>query len=309
VIDVHAHAIPDFLASALQAAGKSASLGAFPSWTPDLALATMDRFGIERSILSASAPGVHFGDDRSARVLARKFNEFCAELSSQDGRRFGAFAALPLPDVEGSCAEAVYALDVLGCDGVGLLASYDTFFLGNPKLDPLMEELNKRNAIVFVHPAGHPTSRTLPLDFPIWVIEYPIDTLRAAVSLVLSGTLSRFPNIRFILAHNGGALPFLAWRVGSVPLIDRRYAHLDEATLRAQFASFYYEIAQSPGDEALGSLLQVANPQRILFGSDWPFCREPVVERIISTFDQASLLDRNQRRAIRTENATALLVR
>lgn len=309
IIDVHAHPIPDFLRDALLAAGRSPALSRFPDWNESLALATMDNFGIARSILSISTPGVHYGDDGAARVLARRCNEFFASLREKNDGRFGGFAAMPLPDVDGACAEAIHALDTLGLDGVGLLASYEGIFLGHPKFDPLMQELDRRAAVVFVHPAGHPSSWNLAIDYPVWMLEYPIDTTRAAVNLVMSGTLGRYPNIRFILAHNGGALPYLAWRLAAAPVIDPRYADRSEEALRAGFRKFYYESAQSPGDEAYASLLRVADADHLLFGSDWPYCRAEVVEAMISTLKTAETISPELLRSIQVQNASRLLPR
>ena len=306
-IDVHSHAIPDFLRKALLAAGRKPSLSGFPAWSPELALETMARFGIAKSILSVSTPGVHYGDAAEARALARRFNEYCAGLrASRSGQlqagQFGAFAAMPMPDVEGACEEVRYALDVLKLEGVGLLASYGSDFLGAPAYEPLMAELDARSALVFVHPAGHPTSRSLAVDYPLWMLEYPIDTTRAAVNLIMTGAVARFPRIRFILAHSGGALPFLAWRLCAAPLIDQRYAHMDADGIRAQIGRFYYEIAQAPGPEAFGALLPVADPARIFYGTDWPYCSPSVVESIGRTFDDFAGLSPQLRQAIRQGN-------
>ena len=301
-IDVHSHAIPDFLREALLAAGRRPSLSGFPEWSPDLALETMARFGIVKSLLSVSTPGVHFGDDAAARALARRFNDYCAGLRTSHGEQFGAFAALPLPDVEAACEEVRYAFDVLKLEGVGLLASYGEDFLGAPTFEPLMAELDARHALVFVHPAGHRTSRSLSVDYPLWMLEYPIDTTRAAVNLIMTGTMARFPRIRFILAHSGGALPYLTWRLCAAPLIDHRYAQMDAASIRAQIGQFYYEIAQAPGDEAFGALLPVADPARILFGTDWPYCSPAVVESIGRTFDACGKVTPELRQAVRHGN-------
>jgi predicted TIM-barrel fold metal-dependent hydrolase len=305
-VDVHSHAIPDFLRDALTEAKRSPSLSGFPAWSPDLALETMARFGITRTILSVSTPGVHFGNDELARVLARRFNEYCTDLGATYTSKFGLFAALPLPDIDAACREACYALDELKVDGIGLLASYESFFLGDSCLDGLMAELNTRNAVVFVHPAGHPTSRGLPLDYPQWMLEYPIDTTRAAVNLLMAQTTTRFPNIRWILAHNGGALPYLAWRISSAPLIDKRYAHLNPAKIIEEIGKFYYEIAQSPGAEAFGSLLAVADPSHILFGTDWPYCNHNVVEHLEASFSNLKHLSEEERFAIRYKNSMSI---
>lgn len=301
-IDVHTHPIPPFLREALLAAGRSPSLSGFPGWSPDLALQFMDDFGIGKSIVSVSTPGVHFGDDAAAGALARRYNEYCTGLRERHPGRFGSFAALPLPDVDGSCREAGYALDVLKVDGVGLLASYGDEFLGAPAFEPLMAELDARGALVFVHPAGHPSSRALTTGYPLWMVEYPVDTTRAAVNLIMTGTTRRYPRIRFILAHNGGTLPFLAWRLSAAPLIDTRYGHMDEAGIRAEIARFYYEIAQSPGPEAFGSLLAVTSPDHILFGTDWPYCSPKVVQHLELSFRSLDLDDAT-RAAVRHGNA------
>lgn len=304
-VDVHTHPIPPFLREALLAAGRSPSLSGFPDWSPDLALRFMDEFGIAKSIVSVSTPGVHFGDDAAARALARHYNEYCAGLRDGHPGRFGAFAALPLPDVDGACREACHALDVLKFEGVGLLASYGEEFLGAPVFEPLMAELDARAALVFVHPAGHPSSRALTTGFPLWMLEYPIDTTRAAVNLIMTGTTRRYPRIRFILAHNGGTLPFLAWRLSAAPLIDTRYAHMDEAGIRAEIARFHYEIAQSPGREAFGSLLAVTGTDHILFGTDWPYCAPKVVRHLEQSFRSLDLDDAT-REAVRHGNAARL---
>ncbi len=201
LIDVHAHLIPPFYREALLAAGRGPSIsGGFPAWSPEQALEQMQENGIAVAILSVSQPGVHFGDDRAAGTLARTFNDYMARLSVGHAGRFGAFAVLPLPDVAGALAEIDYALDVLKLDGIGLLASYGEQFLGDDKFDPLLERLDACEAVVFVHPNLHPASRALTLNVPAWVAEYPFDTTRAVVNLVLTGKRRRYPKISI---HSG----------------------------------------------------------------------------------------------------------
>jgi predicted TIM-barrel fold metal-dependent hydrolase len=307
LIDVHAHPIPPFYREALVASGRGPSIsGGFPQWSPDAHLSQMDENGIAAAILSVSQPGVHFGEDTAARALARRFNEYMARLNVERVGRFGAFAVLPLPDVAGAVAEIDYALDVLKLDGIGVLASYGEQFLGDDRFDPLLERLDGRGAIVFVHPNLHPGSRALNLGVPAWVVEYPFDTTRAVVNLVLSGKRRRYPNIRFILAHAGGTIPFLAWRIAAAPQIDKRYAALSSDDIRADLRSFWYETAQSPGREAFGALSQVAAPERILFGSDWPYCLSPMTAAMIGALNQ---VDAAQRRGVESANALALFPR
>jgi predicted TIM-barrel fold metal-dependent hydrolase len=277
MIDVHFHAIPDFFRDAVIGAGKGPAISTgFPAWSMEASLGVMDRTGIVTAILSISQPGPHLGDDLAARRLARQFNEYAAELVERKAGRFGAFAALPLPDIAGTKTELAYALDVLELDGVGLFASYGERFLGDPHFDPILEVLNERSAVAFVHPNFHPNSRTLRLDVPAFAVEFTFDTTRAATNLILSGVLDRFPNVRFILAHAGGTLPFLAWRLMQVPAIDRRFAHLAAEKIAAGVRHFYYDTALAAGPASLAALQAVADPTRILFGSDWPYGPESV---------------------------------
>ncbi len=308
LIDVHAHLIPPFYREALIAAGRGPSIsGGFPQWSPAMALEHMDENGIAAAILSVSQPGVHFGDDASARSLARRFNEYMVRLNADNAGRLGSFAVLPLPDVAGAVAEIDYALDVLKLDGIGVLASYGEQFLGDDRFDPLLEKLNARGAVTFIHPNLHPSARALNLGgVPAWVVEYPFDTTRAVVNLVLSGKRRRYPNIRFILAHAGGTIPFLAWRIAAAPQIDKRYASLSTDDIRADLRSFWYETAQAPGVEAFGALSHVAAPERILFGSDWPYCLSPVTAAMIGALNQ---VDAEQRRGVESANALNLFPR
>jgi predicted TIM-barrel fold metal-dependent hydrolase len=285
LIDVHAHYLPPFLLEALDAAGRRPALPNFPDWSPELALAAMESFGIERTILSVSTPGVHFGDDAAAIALARQCNDYVAGLQIKTDGRLDGFAAMPLPCIDGAIAEVGYALDALGMAGIGLLASYGDHFLGDAFFDPLMEELDRRSAIVFVHPMGHPTSRALGLAAPLWMVEYPLDTTRAAVNMIVKGTLTRFPRIRFILAHAGGTLPYLHARIAAASLVDPRLVALDPATISANISSFYYELAQASGPATFAALAAVAAPDRILFGSDFPYCGDAAVASMVRNLD------------------------
>jgi 6-methylsalicylate decarboxylase len=309
LIDVHAHPLPPFYRRALVDAGRGPSIsGGFPEWSPELALAQMDEHGIRTAILSVSQPGVHLGDGKAARGLARTFNEYLARLHSDHPTRFGAFAVLPLPDIEGALAEIDHAFDVLGLDGIGLFASYGDRFLGDDVFDHVLERLDARGAVVFIHPNLHPSVHSLTLGTPGWVVEYPFDTTRAVVNLVLGGKRRRYPHIRFILAHAGGTIPYLAWRIAAAPQIDRRYAHLTSDDIRADLRSFWYETAQAPGPETFGALLHVAAPDRLLFGSDWPYCGSSVTGAMLRSFAGVKLSP-PQRQSIEHGNAAQLFPR
>lgn len=277
-IDLHAHCLPPEYRSSLLEHGHF-TIGGYPTpqWSPEAAIDFMDRYGIQSQALSVSDPGVSFLRGREAIDMARYCNTYCADLFSSYPGRFGAFAVLPLPDVAASISELSYALDVLHLDGVVLLSAYDGVYLGDPRFEPLMYELNRRNAFVFVHPAAIPDDAKPSLPLPDFLAEFTFDTTRAATLLIAGGTLRRYPNIRFQLAHAGGTLPFLAHRLGilaQTPIGDvwpanaPRPSALDVKDLAS---TFFYDTALSPAPSAMKSVLEVADKSRIVFGSDWPF--------------------------------------
>lgn len=309
-IDVHFHTIPDFFREAVIAAGRGPTISSgFPDWTPESSLALMDRQGIAASILSVSQPGVHFGDDAAAALLARRCNDYVAGLISAHPTRFGAFATVSLPDVDAACKEVAYALDVLKLDGVCLLASYGERFLGDPHFEPLMAELSCRQAVVFVHPNFHPSSRTIKLDFPAFMMEFLFDTTRAAANLVFGGTLDRYPDIKFILAHAGGALPYISWRMSVSPMIDPRLPQLSQEEIMERLGRFWYDTAISAGPSSFGSLEAVARPDRILFGSDWPYAPESITTLTVDALKNTEHFDETRQRAIARDNALPLFPR
>jgi predicted TIM-barrel fold metal-dependent hydrolase len=195
-----------------------------------------------------------------------------ADLATRYPHRFGSFATVPLPDVDGALAEITYALDVLKLDGVGLLASYGPGFLGDQQFDPVLSLLNERRATVFIHPNYHPSSKALGMKIPGFLVEFPFDTTRAVANLIFSGALERFPDIKFILAHNGGAMPYLSWRVSLAPLIDKRFESFSQAGILKAIRGFYFETAQAAGPAVIAALMEVAEPDHILLGTDWPYC-------------------------------------
>jgi predicted TIM-barrel fold metal-dependent hydrolase len=306
-IDVHFHVIPPFYRDAATAAGRVPARGVYPDFSPELALELLDERGIGVAITSVSQPGVHFGDDRSARELARCCNQYAADLNARWPKRFGAFATLPLPDIQGSIGEIDHALEVLKFDGVCLFASYGEKYLGDPAFDPVMERLDARAAVAFVHPAMHPSARAVHLPWPLFMMEYVFDTTRAAINLIFSGALARFPRIRFILAHAGGVAPYLAWRASVSPMIDPRMPQLSPDEVFAGFRRFWYDTALAPSAATLGCLREIADPARILFGSDWPFANSAILAA--ADRDRARALSAGERQSIDRQNALALFPR
>ena len=208
-VDIHRHVSPPFYLDRIAGLYPKAFPPLLGAWTPESCLADMDAGGIELGILSMPArPGVHFGEAAHARRFCRETNEYMADLRRAHRGRFGMFAALPLPDIEGSLAELAYAFDVLKAEGVGVLTSYGSTYLGDPSLAPLWSELDRRGAIVFTHPTDAECCPNPVPQMRETIVEFGADTARTIGSLVFSGTSTRFPHIRFVFSHGGGSMPF-----------------------------------------------------------------------------------------------------
>lgn len=306
-IDVHLHVIPSFYRDAVYEAGTGPAIGRYPDWSPELALELMEASEIETAITSLAQPGVQFLSGEAARALARRCNEYAAELNQRWPRRFSAFTLVPMHSIDDAIAEIEYSYDALQFVGVCLFASYGEKFLGDPRFDPVLETLNERDAVVFIHPAYHPSSRALDLPWPGFMMEYLFDTTRAAANLLLSGALDRFPRIQFILAHAGGVLPYFSWRLSVAPMIDPRLPQWPRERILGGLRRFWYDIALSPGPQTMGALKTVAAPERIVFGSDWPFANARVVAEALKAHTDPGLHSTAERAAIDRSNALTLV--
>ena len=308
-IDVHHHIVPREYVRALADVGIETCGGfPFPDWSPESSLELMEENGIATALASLSAPGVYFGDEAFARDLARRCNEFLAGLMSDQPKRFGAFAVLPLPDVDGALRELEYALDTLRLDGVGLLTSVAGKYLGDPVFEPLFEEIDRRKAVVYTHPNIPPGFDALGLLFPAPLMEFVFDTTRAATYMVLGGTLKRHPGIRLILSHAGGAIPYIAGRIALAddnPLLS---GNVPEGAVAA-LECFYYDTALSATRHAFPSLRELVDPTHILFGTDYPFAPEAVIGRMTSGIEDHGGFDAAAMRSIERDNAARLFPR
>ncbi len=222
-------------------------------------------------MLSLVQTGVWFGDDEQGRKLARACNDYGAKLRSDYPGRFGLFAAIPLPDTDGSLREIEYALDVLKADGIGLFTSYGGKYQGDAAFLPVFEELNRRKAVVYTHPVVPACCGGLIKGLSSGTIEFATDTTRTIGSLIFGsgGTALRCPDIRFIWSHSGGTLPFLIGRFireqavkkdprmpdGPVPIVQR----------------YFYEIAQGNTPGQFAALLKLVPTSQLMFGSDYPY--------------------------------------
>lgn len=299
-IDTHQHVLPPAYRADLDAHNLTAGGWPTPAWDVESAFSLADELGIATSILSVSAPGAHWGDDAEARVRARRANEDVAELVKDRPDRFGLFATLTLPDVDGAVAEAAYALDELGADGVVLLSNQRGAYLGDRSLDPLWAELAARSAVVFIHPTAPPMEMLPGLPSPL--LDYPFDTTRTALHMVANGVLRRHPDLRVILSHAGGFLPYAGYRF---PYASAFHDITSEEILE-DLRKFYFDTALSSSPSAIPSLLAFADPARITFGSDFPFAPDP--ERWTANLDGAGLAD-DVLHAINRGNAETLFPR
>jgi predicted TIM-barrel fold metal-dependent hydrolase len=252
-------------------------------WSEEAHLALMKELSITKSILSISSPGVYLtpGDDPAARQLTRQCNDFAADMARRRPQEFGFWASLPLPDVAGSLEEITYALDTLHADGVAMESNHHGTYLGDSKFDAVFDELNSRHAKVFIHPTtpclkhdhGGLTGVTLLSQFPNPMFEFMFDTARAIINLFLSGTISRCPNITFVIPHAGGAIPPIIQRFCTFGT-DILGLEVDVSTdiVKETFqGQFYFDLAGFPFPDQIWGLLRLVGPDRILYGSDFPF--------------------------------------
>ncbi|MCP4136951.1 MAG: amidohydrolase [bacterium] len=284
-IDVHHHIVPPVYVDTLKRAGVENSMGRdFPDWSAEDAIELMDQVHIETAITSISVPGVYLQDGNfsseqarinSAVALARECNEYSADMSRDYPGRFGFFAVLPMPLVEESLIEAAYALDKLDAHGVVLFANYCGTLPGDSRYNELMAELNRRNAVVFLHPAPLPGSaQNAGMNIEDFFLEAPVDTTRAVTNLLITGTLERYRNIKWILSHAGGTIPYLSWRLALMDFLPKYQEKMPRGVL-AYLKELYYDTALSTSSCALNSLLELVDPSQVLFGSDWPFSPTP----------------------------------
>jgi 6-methylsalicylate decarboxylase len=262
-IDTHVHLVPQEYQETLEARG----LLNYPigEWRLELTDAFLDAYAIDACVLSLAPLGVWFGDAGLARELARLANEQTAAVVATNPRRYAGLAVVPLPDIDAALEEIAYALDVLKLDGIGLLTSYAGKLLGDPAFAPVMEELNRRKAIVYVHPTVAPCcAAVIPGTIP-QMEEFPFDTTRTITSLMLNGTIAKNRDIRFIFSHGGGTIPFIAERLEHTT--RGRVPGGVEPTLR----TLYYDTASAASGPAMAALMKLVPVSQILFGSDYPF--------------------------------------
>ncbi len=297
-VDIHHHIVSPGYSAALKERGQRHA-----AWSLEKSLEDMDRNGIATAVTSLIQPAIAFGDALLGRKLAREANDYAAQLARDHKGRFGVFAALPLHDVQGSLDEIAYALDTLKADGFCLMTSYGGRYLGDAAFQPVLEELNRRHAVVYTHPLNPECCGNIPDEVPPSMIEYAVDTSRTMASLLFSGSAARYPDIRWIFSHSGGVTPFLLSRFTyQESTMKDRQDRLPKGVLH-ELRKFHYDTAQGNHAGALAALLKMAPVSQLLYGTDFPFRSGAEVNTGLAQygFSPAELL------AIERDNALKLL--
>lgn len=302
-IDTHHHLFSPAYAAELEKARLSNP--AVRNWSVAKTLDDMEKGGVATAMLSVTQPGVTFVNAEAARRVARESNEWVAKLAQDHPGRFGSFALVPMQDTGSALREIEYALDVLKADGICLMTSYGTKWLGHSSFVPVLDEINRRKAVLYAHPNTADCCRNLQPEIPVGpgAIEWGTDTTRTIVDIVFSGTAARCPDIKYIFSHAGGTMPFLVERLLKMPELDPRLKPRVPNGVMHELKRFHYDTAWALHPGALAALTRLVDVPQILFGSDYPYrTGEDTVKGIVDYgFSPADL------RAIGRDNALRLM--
>lgn len=308
-VDLHQHVIPDFYWRASNEGGNAAGGINPPRWSLDGAIAYLDEARIDVAVPSISTPGVHFGNDAAARALARHCNEYLANVKRDRPDRFGGFAVLPLPDIEGSLEQIAYALDVLELDGVSVFTNAGGTYLGDSHFDPIFTELNRRGAVVFVHPNASPDPIAHTLGLPDSLLDYPVDTSRAVAKLHYSNTFARTPDIKYVFVHAGGTIPYLAARFAIVDEMNVIPGAHERGAFADVLHRLYWDTASAFTDPVLHMLRSVTGLGNVLFGTDYPYPRDAISIGGLRQLQSTAELDDRERSGVLGGAAARLIPR
>ena len=278
-IDIHSHMIPESYLSAVKAHGMEMDEGfPIPAWSAEEHLKFMDEAGIQTSVLTMPAPQPFFGDGAESAAICRKFNKEAAALKALYPKRFLFCAALPLPDVDKAIEEAKYALEVLGADGVKLATNSYGQYLGDPELEPLMAYLNSREAVIITHPHKPAAANDkLIATVPLASYEYLAETTRAILNMVARDVLVRYSNLKVVVPHCGSFLPNALPRFKGLLPVMVKQGYMKPVDVDANISHLYFDLAGAATDDTIESLLTIAEPSHILYGSDYPYVAAPAL--------------------------------
>jgi 6-methylsalicylate decarboxylase len=305
-IDVHSHMFPKEYAKALNSV-KMQTLGfPIPDWSVENLLEMMEGCGIETTIVSTTSPAANVGDVKAGRDIARMCNDISAQMIKDYPGKLGAFATLPLPDVEGSLSEIEYALGTLKLDGVGLLTNYNLTYLGDGKFEEVFRALNRYKSVVHVHPGDPPGHQ---FDVPSAFMDAPFDTTRAIANLICNGTTERYPDISFIFSHGGGTMPYLAFRIGgAASSMWKGFRENVPKGFNHYLTRMYYDTALV-GANALPCIKALVGTSQMIFSTDYPFPPLPIIQKLIKEYENHDGFDAAERKAVERDNALKLFPR
>jgi len=321
-IDLHHHLIPSFYVKALAEKEITELSGVpIPTYEVEECLKDMDKVGIDKAILSIPASGLGINGNGFFRDLARSTNSFLAEVVREHPTRFGALASIPLPNIDAAFTELEFAMDELHLDGVVLLSNADGMYLGDPELEDFFAELNRRRAVVFIHPDDPPFADMKKPDVPVVHIEWPFDTTRAVANMVYSGVLDRYKNIRFILPHGGGTVPYLAWRISILEYRQRdkikKLRSLYDLILKKQgpatglklLKNMYYDTTAVTTPSSLRTLKELLEPSHIVLGTDLGAAPLLMAKLVLSDLKSSEVFDEGDLGVIARKGALELFPR
>jgi len=257
IIDIHHHAIFQNHKANLK----------LPAWSIESDQEAMERMGISGALLSLPISG--------PQDVIRKINSSLADLYNFNPAKYGMLASLPMANIDAALAEIDFAIHQLRADGFILPTNYQGIYLGSESLVPVLSELNRQNAVVLIHPT-QPAGDNLPtFDRDLSVYEYPLETTRSVMDLVYKNRLAQFPNIKWIISHAGGAIPYLAYRLS----IAAEWNGITQtpAEINSSLKSLYFDLALSTSPAVFSSLQQLVTSDHILFGTDFPLRFEQYV--------------------------------
>ena len=293
-IDVHAHiVIPEYVEVLKVHGAELEETFPLPEWDAERHIAFMDNVGIRTAVLTMPAPQPYYGDAEESAQCIRRVNEVSARVKQQYSGRFKFCAALPLPDVDAAIKEAIYALDTLKADGVKLATNSRGQYLGDKALDPLMEVLNERHAVIIIHPhRSTPYPEGIVATTPLAMYEYPAETTRAVVNMLARNVLVRYPNLKVVVPHCGSFLPLALPRMKSILPAMVKQGYMQPIDWGGNLSRLYFDLAGSPTLEVLRSLLTITTPDHILYGSDYPYLPDAVLKANLQRLRQTFASDK-----------------
>jgi predicted TIM-barrel fold metal-dependent hydrolase len=311
LIDIHQHYLLDEYKAALATLGIGGSAErSWPDWSPAKTDDTMAKAGIDCAVMSIASPGTYFGDIDFTKKLVATCNDGFARLVGDNAKRFGALGMVSLPDAAQAARDAEYVLDVLKLDGFGLVSHYDDIYLGDPDWNEFYAALDARKAVVFVHPVRPMKAGRAVYHFPSGFVELVAASGRVIANLLATGTLEKFPNIRWIIPHGGGIMTSILYRLSKFETM-RAFKDKVPKGVDAYLSNIYFDVAQATDPVTLRSLFEVAPIDRVLFGTDYPQAIDidNVVQDTIDGLDALPGFDAASRAKIMSGNALDLFPR